>query len=318
MSPAPIDARTRAVVRAVEGLTTQLKRVADTLATPVVENVRAVDDDATTPATTCSARYTGVLPVGDCIRAAGHAPAIDHTDESGRHFGDNSAEYPVHDGPELLGMRVGIDPGAEPGPAMVIGHWLPMSEQQRQEQRELAGMVGEFIDAQVQQARAADEDACLAHIKGACDGTTRDCVRAESEDSLRFLRRESLLVLLTRLQRGRTLTEAEADTLRQHVETEIREANAERAEADALDVELTRIRRALDPNDERYIQETVDDFLNLNAKLDEATDTLRRVRAVTQAWEPRLLPRSEAHRLFVQVRDALAGPRPDRDEQPTT
>lgn len=51
----------------------------------------------------------------------------------------------------------------------------------------------------------------------------------------------------------------------------------------------------------------------LHAKLDEATATLRRVRTVTKDWAPRLLPHSEAHRLFVEVRDALAGPRPDRD-----
>lgn len=54
------------------------------------------------------------------------------------------------------------------------------------------------------------------------------------DDSLRFLRRESFLVLLTRLQRGRTLTEDEARALRQHVETEISEANEARAEAKRL------------------------------------------------------------------------------------
>lgn len=51
-------------------------------------------DGATTPATTCGARYTGVLPVGECIRAAGHSPVTDHTDDRGRNFGDRSAEYP--------------------------------------------------------------------------------------------------------------------------------------------------------------------------------------------------------------------------------
>ncbi|MGW4759560.1 hypothetical protein [Streptomyces chartreusis] len=76
-----------------------------------------------------------------------------------------------------------------------------------------------------------DQDTCLTHIKDACDGTTRECVRATNDDSLRFLRRESLLVLLTRLQRGRTLTEEEAGTLRHHVETEMREAETARAAA---------------------------------------------------------------------------------------
>jgi chromosome segregation ATPase len=53
----------------------------------------------------------------------------------------------------------------------------------------------------------------------------------------------------------------------------------------------------------------------LHAKLDEATATLRRVRAVTKDWEQRTLPHSEAHRLLTDVREGLAGPRPD--PQPT-
>lgn len=52
-----------------------------------------------TPATTCSARYTGVLPVGECIRATGHLAVTDHTDDRGRNWGDSVAEYPTFDGP---------------------------------------------------------------------------------------------------------------------------------------------------------------------------------------------------------------------------
>ncbi|MFJ2731426.1 hypothetical protein [Streptomyces sp. NPDC087317] len=55
------------------------------------------DDDAATPATTCSAQYTGMLPVGECIRAAGHIPVTDHTDDRGRSWGDNLAVYPITD-----------------------------------------------------------------------------------------------------------------------------------------------------------------------------------------------------------------------------
>lgn len=213
MSPTPLPGRStpdvRAVVRALDALTTQVKRLANHTANPASfalgPPVAGVDDAPPTPATTCSARYTGSLPVGDCIRAAGHAPDIDHTDDSGRNFGDRSAEYPVHDGPELLGMRFGIDPGAD---SMVrIAHWLPLPEQQRRERQELSGMVEAFVDAQVQQARA------------------------DEEQTLRWTRRESLLVLLTRLQRGRPVTAAEADTLRQHVETEISEADTARSVA---------------------------------------------------------------------------------------
>ncbi|RSN13765.1 hypothetical protein DMH25_08225 [Streptomyces sp. WAC 01325] len=111
-----------------------------------------------------------------------------------------------------------------------------------------------------EQAPAADEGACLTHIKGACDGTTRDCVRATNDDSLRFLRREALLVLLTRLQRGRALTDAEANTLRHHVETEIREADAARKQAEQAE-ELQRVAHETANRSEteraRYEQEAV-------------------------------------------------------------
>lgn len=55
----------------------------------------ASGNNATTPPTTCSARYTGVLPVGEGIRAAGHITVTDHTDDRGRKWGDSLAEYPV-------------------------------------------------------------------------------------------------------------------------------------------------------------------------------------------------------------------------------
>ncbi|MEU9921910.1 hypothetical protein AB0H51_11535 [Streptomyces griseoluteus] len=61
-----------------------------------------------------------------------------------------------------------------------------------------------------------------------------DRAAADGDDTLRWLRRESLLVLLTRLQRGRTLTEDDAGMLRQHVETEMCEANVARADAQRL------------------------------------------------------------------------------------
>ncbi|MFI1734024.1 hypothetical protein ACH40E_33390 [Streptomyces acidicola] len=56
MSQTSPDAR--AVVRALDALTTQAGRIADALTTPVTEDVRAVDDDATTPATTCPTPLT--------------------------------------------------------------------------------------------------------------------------------------------------------------------------------------------------------------------------------------------------------------------
>jgi hypothetical protein len=54
MSSIP-SADAKAVVTAVAGLTTQVRRIADALSTPVVEQTDAADDGPTTPATTCSA-----------------------------------------------------------------------------------------------------------------------------------------------------------------------------------------------------------------------------------------------------------------------
>ncbi|MBL1107373.1 hypothetical protein JK361_22665 [Streptomyces sp. 5-8] len=73
-------------------------------------------------------------------------------------------------------------------------------------------------------------------IGGVCGGCTQypadsSAALADEEQTLRWARRESLLVLVTRVQHGRTLTEDEARTLRQHVETEMREAETARAVA---------------------------------------------------------------------------------------
>ncbi|MFD0437035.1 hypothetical protein [Streptomyces chartreusis] len=186
-------------------------------------------------------------------------------------------------------------------------------------------------------------------MRGTRDLSIPEQAPAVDEDqTLRWARREALLVILTRLQRGRALTEAEAGTLRHHVETEIREADTARAVArsnlrhvktivpeleqaqaaiervrteaqwisrhyPALHAVNNRIADALDGTE----QETPDPE-GLHAKLHEATATLRRVRTVIKDWEQRTLPHSQAHRLLTQVRDALAGPRPDGTEQPTT
>jgi hypothetical protein len=79
-------------------------------------------------------------------------------------------------------------------------------------------------------------------------------------------------------------------------------------QSDATEI-AERIREAIDnaPQDREA----------LRAKVDEATATLRRVSTVTKDWGHRVLPHSEAHRLLTEVRDALAGPRPDGPEEPT-
>lgn len=326
----------KAVVVALARLTTQVGRIADTLATPVVDHVDATDDDtetgvrcplcpvavplanpqqatdhfqaqhpeqrlntsgawpllvaddgSTTPATTCSAQHHGFDDGRLCIRAAQHHG--DHIDERGYHWSDTVAVYPLADS------------------TVRVAHWHPVAELRAEEQQELSGKVSEFIDAQVRHARATGVDptpewlrhgsrdlsireqapaagdatcrrmetrTCPQAYNGPCGG--RPCARFESDDptpwldtaaspatdeeqTLRWTRRESLLVLLTRLQRGRALTEEEAGTLRQHVETEIREADTARSVA---------------AGNRRHVQTIVPEIDRLAAEL-EAADRIR-------------------------------------------
>lgn len=114
------SADAKAVVRAAEALTTQVRRIADALTTPVAivrDGVMTPLDDApTTPATTCSARYTGPdNPPTACIRAAHHEHPF-HTNEGGWNWRDDVAVYP-------------IDPSALP-PNRLRQHLPPYPEQQ--------------------------------------------------------------------------------------------------------------------------------------------------------------------------------------------
>ncbi len=381
----------RHLARALDALTTQVRRIADTQSTPVAIISDGPDDTPTTPATTCSAQYHGPdhLPTG-CIRAAQHKNPR-HTDEGGLHWSDAVAVYPVADGRELLGMRVGIDPGIPPGVVVVahtepdlspeaseaLGDLVDVAEQQlaeepadedeedddppaacwhtepgtpcdwdicRQPERLAAGdrgtgpastpPLGPVLRRRAQQTPAADGDTCrpvdvdgeTIRVRGHGTFTEQDaqffgevvraakrryeaehnpaapdtvttgvriplpgipecgpgcfCRRddaeqeastvpcssalllgylhaphtwqpqpgmesvrcpggeerlaADGDQTLRWARRESLLVLLTRLQRGRTLTADEATALRQHVEAEIREADTARAAIDRM------------------------------------------------------------------------------------
>lgn len=180
------DAKT--VVRAVEALTTQVRRIADALNSTDQQRAEAANDGATTPATTCSAQRHGVgAEPRLCIRAAHHT-GLPHTDDCGYRWSDTVAVYPTDS-------------------TVRITHWHPLSEQLAGERQELAGMVGAFVDAQVQQARVADEDA------------------------QRTTRRDSLLVLLARADRL-VLRPRDAEQLRQHVEAEMREADTARTRAE--------------------------------------------------------------------------------------
>ncbi|MET8841467.1 hypothetical protein ABZW67_15405 [Streptomyces rubiginosohelvolus] len=69
-------------------------------------------------------------------------------------------------------------------------------------------------------------------------------------------------------------------------------------EVKQLRAELDRIRRALDPDDETYIQETVDDQLAMTA-------TIARVRAVRDRWAGDTLEPGQVRRLLDDLTHAL-------------
>lgn len=233
MSHLPTSGRDlRAVVRAADALTTQVRRIANALQTPVVEYEVAEADAPTTPATTCSAQHHHFDPIRECIRAAQHHG--DHIDEHGFHWSDTVAVYPI-------------------------------------------------ASAMVREAPAADED-----------------------QALRWARRESLLVLLTRLQRGRPVTAIEAATLRQHVETEMREADTARAEAQRQErIGLSAVRAAK----ELLARRTT----TLRQRAERAEAAIERVRHLAGLIEAGAPWTANHQTTATRLRAALDG-----TEQPTT
>lgn len=229
----------RAVLRALLLLTTQVKRIADhtaqgsfTLAPPVVvstDDAPTTDDDDWQPAYDAVFAYIRSQPkdflpatvvtrnamiwraVAVALDALPEPPAADEDDDPPVACWHTEPTTPcdwnVCRQPERLAAGdAGTDPAATPP-------------------------LGPVLRQRAEQAAAADANACLAYIKGACDGTTRDCAHpAADEDALRTARRDSLLVLLSRAYRG-TLIPEESELLRHHVEAEIRESNTARAVA---------------------------------------------------------------------------------------
>lgn len=96
------------------------------------------------------------------------------------------------------------------------------------------------IPACTVEAHPAEQDKCLTHIAGACDGTTRDCVHRTPADRHTVI--ADLLAALTAAGRG-GLTNPEADTLRRYVEAELVQSDIAHAEAERW---LTFIQRGLD------------------------------------------------------------------------
>jgi hypothetical protein len=198
----------RKLTTAVVEIGTQLRRLADAHTTPVADAPDA-------PATTCSAQHHRFDPIRDCIRAAHHT-GLDHVDEHGFHWSDTVAVYPVTDAPPTT-----------PDNGRRITSWLPTSPELAAQRAETMNMLERYIDSRTCPTPETHNWGC---------GCPTDEAPAAHTKTLRWARRESLLVLLTRVQHGRTLTDDEARTLRHHVETEMGEAETARERAEEAEV----------------------------------------------------------------------------------
>ncbi|MFJ2717443.1 hypothetical protein [Streptomyces sp. NPDC087437] len=277
MSPAPIDPRTRTVVRAIDALTTQVKRIADTVSraadarqddfaltpdaandappTSVTEDrqpayaavyayIHRLDDVMPTSridrnaiiwhavnaaldahaearddeAMPCSAQHHGFDDGRLCIRAAQHHG--DHIDERGYHWSDTVAMYPAFDeplreAPAADGTCRSVEVDGEP--VLVRGSG-DFTEQD-------AHFLGEVV-------RAAKRRYETEHAPAADEGTQRTT------------RRNSLLNLLDRLDRTRTLTGEERALLRRHVQDDGIEADTTRERARKAERQVAEYRSA--------------------------------------------------------------------------
>jgi hypothetical protein len=245
------SADAKAVVRAAEALTTQVRRIADAMETPVVRYEVAADD-ATTPATTCSAQYHGPdNPRTECIRVAHHEHRF-HSDEFGWNWGDDVAVYPAKsDVTVSVHAEQGIE--ARAGLDALFG---VATRQMTDETPETCNEPGPWGDAHACIRPAGHPDDHQGHDgcgwrTGLCGSGQHKphpgftCAEVDQtrpfwegrwgesadEEAQRTARRDSLRNRLDRLDRSTVHHYDEAQLLRQHVEAEIREADTARAVA---------------------------------------------------------------------------------------
>ncbi|MFF1282185.1 hypothetical protein [Streptomyces sp. NPDC058299] len=202
---------TRAVVHALDALTTQVRRIADTMTTPG-DPYEAADPAAPTTADDGPR----------CVQCG--SPTVRYNNYREQPFCWPCANG---DGPTTAdGARV--------------AHWRPVP------------LATACANCEHPYNWHAGHGVCEFVVEGIRCGCTTftpgdrpepvdprgilgvEAPAADEEQLLRWARRESLLVLVTRVQHGRTLTADEARILRQHVETEMREAEITQAKAGDL------------------------------------------------------------------------------------
>ncbi|MGW2379285.1 hypothetical protein [Streptomyces sp. NPDC001658] len=194
----------KAVVRALDALSTHVRRIADALQTPVVRYEVASDDDATTPVDTCRL----VTADGEQLRVLGVG---DFTDEEQGFVAEivraAKRKYNAEHGPDFTSPIAGRVEVRQPCPWCGDRQMIPSTQFEEHVARLHPDVRtgGPGIPVPPVEAPAADEDA------------------------QRTTRRQSIRVLLNRLNNGLPLGSDEAQLLTRHVASEITEANQWRA-----------------------------------------------------------------------------------------
>lgn len=236
MSLTPLPGRStpdvRAAVRALDALTTQVKRLANHTANPATfARETAVADDRDTPTTGDDGprcEHDGPHPGFTCAE-------VDQT----RLFWEAqwARDTPTAPATTCSARYTGPDnPWTECIRAAQHEHPFHTDERGWNWRDDVA--VYPIADGALKQAPAADEERCITHWHGACDGTTRDCAFPTPGTG----RRRKLRVLLNRLNNGIPLTPDEAQALTRHVATEICDANDGHKEARRLGERLRKAR----------------------------------------------------------------------------
>ncbi|WP_405554293.1 hypothetical protein [Streptomyces sp. NBC_01171] len=251
----------RAVVRAIDALTTQVKRVADRSPTPVADG----DDGAATTATTCPARYASTDPMRWCIRPADHDEH--HTDSAGFHWADHLAVYPMPGGVVAPFITVHGDPDMSTAAREALGALADVAARQMAApcaQHPSAPVIGGlcggctvYLPADMRRppaCRIMETRTCPPSYNGPCGD--RPCARFESddpapwqdspaadEDAVRTARRSNLRDLRARLASSVPLTRKESDRLRSLLADEVRDGDTARAKAGDLAETCKRERR---------------------------------------------------------------------------
>ncbi|MGY0067696.1 hypothetical protein ACWZEH_12890 [Streptomyces sp. QTS137] len=283
----------RAVVRAVDNLTTQVRRIADALSTPVTDTDDAprttAVDEATTPATTCSARYNGTDPMRWCIRAAHHREQ--HTDSSGWSWPDLQAVYPLADG--------------------VVKQWVPPVRRPPMDPVHILGIDPSTPEGvAVQPAPAAEEDTPYL-LRVLADRAARGALSLPGEGEALRRRVEQFIngratwkAKAEEIERDRDRLTAELEDAEQRADgfrAELEQAQARAEQADAVTAETKRLL-------ERRTN-------TLRERAEQAEAALTRVRAECADIERGSWTGSAIAR---RVRRALDGTEQPTTEQPST